>query len=261
MATSTTTEIKTTPTLFFTPGAWHDPWVFDSVRSILSARGFETETSSLATVGSVDPSVGMCSDAAKIRSALSNLINEGKEVILVAHSYGGIVASNAVDGLGIEQRTSNSLNGSIIMILYLAAFVVPAGTDLKTNLGGSYPPWWNISMGGFITPMKPQDVFCADVEASLASKAVATLKPMPLQMAKDISTYDPRDGTFEVGYIFAEKDQAIPIGAQNAMFSQFPVGSFAARLDSSHSPFLSMPNTLADTIERATKYVLAKRST
>ncbi|KAI1747146.1 Alpha/beta hydrolase fold-1 [Xylaria castorea] len=259
MAVSTTTEIKTAPTIFFIPGAWHDPWVFDSVRSILSTRGFETETSPLATVGSTDPSVGIHSDAAKIRSALTNLINKEKEVVLVAHSYGGIVASNAVDGLGIKQRTADGLNGGIIMVLYLAAFVVPTGTDLKINLGGSYPSWWNISKD-FITPMQPLDIFYADVETSLAEKAVAALRPMPLQIAKDISAYDPRDGTFEVGYIFAEKDHAIHISAQDAMFSQFPVGSFSARLDSGHSPFFSMPDTLADTIENATKYVLAKRS-
>ncbi|KAI1739862.1 Alpha/beta hydrolase fold-1 [Xylaria scruposa] len=257
MTVATTTETKTVPTVFFIPGAWHEPWVFDNVRSILSARGFETEASSLATVGSPDSSVGLHVDAAKIRSALTKLVDEGKEVVLVAHSYGGLVASNAVDGLGITQRAASGLKGGIIMILYLAAFAVPAGTDLVMNFGG-YAHWWNVSKG-FVTAMQPLEVFYADVESSLAEKAIASLKPMPLQMMKDISAYDPR-GTFEVGYIFAEKDQALPISAQDAMFSQFPAGSFSARLDSSHSPFLSMPDTLADTIENATKYVLAKRS-
>ncbi|KAI0543781.1 Alpha/beta hydrolase fold-1 [Xylaria curta] len=258
MAVVTTTETKPAPTVFFIPGAWHEPWVFDSVRSILSARGFETEASSLATAGSTDPSVGLHDDAAKIRLALTKLVNEGKEVVLVAHSYGGIVASNSVDGLSITQRAAIGLKGGVIMILYLAAFAIPIGTDLVENFGGSYAPWWNLSEG-FFTPIQPLDVFYADVETSLAEKAVAALKPMPLQMVKDKSVYDPR-GTFEVGYIFAEKDQALPIRAQEAMFSQFPAGSFSARLDSSHSPFLSMPDALADTIENAARYVLAKRS-
>ncbi|TRX88533.1 hypothetical protein FHL15_010572 [Xylaria flabelliformis] len=258
MAVTTTIETKTAPTIFFIPGAWHEPWVFDSVRSILSARGFETKASSLATVGSTGPKVGLPVDAARIRSALTILVNEGKEVVLVAHSYGGIVASNSVNGLGIQQRATSGLKGGIIMILYLAAFAIPVGTDLLMNFGGSYAPWWDISKGFFI-PIQPLDVFYADVETSLAEKAVAALKPMPLKIVKEKSAYDPR-GTFEAGYIFAEKDQALPISAQNAMFSQFPAGSFSARLDSSHSPFLSMPETLADTIENATKYVLAKRS-
>ncbi|KAI0435890.1 hypothetical protein F4803DRAFT_265584 [Xylaria telfairii] len=259
MAASINTGNKAAPTIFFIPGAWHDPWVFDSVRSILSARGFETETSSLATVGSTDPSVGVFSDAAKVRSALITLVDEGKEVVLVPHSYGGVVASNAVDGLGIKQRRSSGLSGGIIIILFLAAFIIPTGTDVKTNLGGC-PPWWKISEDGFFTPMQPLAVLYADVQTSLANKAIAALKPMPLQMAKDISAYDPRDGTFELGYIFAEKDEALDISAQDDMFSRFPVGSFAARLDSSHSPFLSMPDTLADTIRSAIKHVLAKRS-
>ncbi|KAI0184663.1 Alpha/beta hydrolase fold-1 [Xylaria flabelliformis] len=258
MEVATTTEKKTTPTVFFIPGAWHEPWVFDSVRSILSARGFETEASSLATIGSADPSGGLHVDAAKIRSALTGLVNEGKEVVLVAHSYGGIVASNSVDGLGIKQRATSGVKGGIIMILYLAAFAIPVGTNLLMNFGGSYAAWWNI-VKDFFTPIEPLDVFYDDVEASLAEKAVAALRPMPLQIVKDISAYDPR-GTFEAGYIFARKDQALPISTQNVMFSLFPAGSFSARLDSSHSPFLSMPDALADTIENATKYVLAKRS-
>ncbi|KAI3331190.1 hypothetical protein F4824DRAFT_491650 [Ustulina deusta] len=260
MTTSIISETEPSPTIFFTPGAWHSPWVFDDVRSILSARGFGTEASSLATVESADSSVGTVSDAAKVRSALTKLINEGKEVVIVAHSYGGAVASNAVEGLGIEHRTSNGLKGGVILILYLAAFALPAKTTVLAALGGSYLDWWKVSEDGFLTPLEPLDVFYADVEPSLAKKAIDDLKPMPLRVLTDISAYSPLDGGFEVGYIFAEKDQAVPIGVQHAMFSQFPAGSFSASLASSHSPFFSIPDTLADTIQKATESVLAKRS-
>ncbi|KAI1424667.1 Alpha/beta hydrolase fold-1 [Xylaria sp. FL1777] len=260
MATSTIAETKRLPIIFFVPGAWHSPWVFDGVRSILSARGFGTETSSLATVGSADSSVGLSNDAAKVRSALTKLIDNGKEVILVVHSYGGVVASNAVQGLGIEQRTGNGVQGGIVMILYLAAFAIPTKTNFLTALGGSNLPWWKISEDGFFMPIQPLDVFYADVEATLANKAVDALRKMPLRIATDISTYDPREESFEVGYIFAEEDQALPIGAQRAMFAEFPVGSFSASLTSSHSPFLSIPDTLVDVIQRAVEHVLGKRS-
>ncbi|KAI0401720.1 Alpha/beta hydrolase fold-1 [Xylaria palmicola] len=260
MNISTATEAKTAPTIFFIPGAWHSPWVFDHVRDLLSARGFETEASSLATVGAADPRVGVFDDAAGMRSALASLADEGKEVVVVAHSYGGFVASHAVDGLGAKQRASTGLRGGILMILYLAAFVIPPGTDLLTMQGGSYPWWWDVSEDGFMMPKQPLDVFYADVEASLAEKAVASLRPIPLQVAKDVSAYDSLNGNHDVGYVFAEQDKAIAIQVQEAVASRFPEGSFMARLDSSHSPFFSMPNTLVDTIERAVKHALAKRS-
>ena len=115
------------PTVFFLPGGYHGSWIYDSVRGILSDRGFATDASDLVSVGTTDASVGIHSDATHLRSQLTRIIDEGKEVVLVAHSYGGIVASNAVDGLSIEQRAAQGKQGGIILILYLAALVVPAG--------------------------------------------------------------------------------------------------------------------------------------
>ncbi|KAI0199955.1 Alpha/beta hydrolase fold-1 [Astrocystis sublimbata] len=250
----------TKPIIFFVPGAWHDPWCFDLVRKSLSTRGYQTEASALATVGSTVPTTGVFDDAAKVRSALTELIDEGKEVILVGHSYGGVVCSNSVDGLGIQQRSSKGLKGGIILILYLAAFAVPVGASLKGLLGDSYPPpWWDLSKEGFILPKTPEDIFYNDVDSTLTNKAIAALKPMPIQMSVDASAFDPRDGSFEVGYIFAENDQAIPLPVQNAMFSEFPAGSFAAHLKSGHLPFFSMPDKTADAIESASRFVAAKR--
>ncbi|KAI0965344.1 Alpha/beta hydrolase fold-1 [Xylaria arbuscula] len=259
MAASIIAEPGSSPIVFFTPGAWHRPWVFDDVRRILSTRGFKTESSSLATPGSTGPNVGLPADTAQIRSALKNLVNDGKEVVVVAHSYGGLVTSNAVEGLGIEQRTRDGFKGSVIMILYLAAFALPANDRLSGALDDSHPDWWDVSKDGFITPMRPIDIFYADVETSLASKAVDALEPMPVQTGRDVSAYDPVNAGFEVGYIFTAEDQAIPLEAQKAMFARFPTGSFSATLVSSHSPFLSMPDTLADTIQNAIEFMLAKR--
>ncbi|KAF2966766.1 hypothetical protein GQX73_g6790 [Xylaria multiplex] len=259
MTAPISSEAGSLPIIFFIPGAWHGPWVFDDVRSILSARGFGTEASSLTTVGSIDPRIGVLSDAAKIRSALIKIIDSGRELVLIAHSYGGLVVSNAVDGLGLRQRISKGLNGGVITILYLAAFAIPSKTSLLAAVGGSYLPWWGVSGDGFVTPTNPADVFYADVETSLAEKAIASLKPVPIQIVKDISTFDPWNNGFEVGYIFAEEDQALHISDQRGMFAQFPAGSFSASLSSSHSPFFSMPGALADTIEAATKHALAKR--
>ncbi|RWA05959.1 hypothetical protein EKO27_g9141 [Xylaria grammica] len=260
MAALISTKTQSSPTIFFIPGAWHGPWVFDNVRSILSARGFETEASSLATVGSTDPSVGLLSDAAKARSALTTLIDDGKEVILVAHSYGGIVASNAVEDLEIEQRISNGLTGGVVMILYVTAFAVRPNTNLLTAVGGHYADWWDVSEDGFITPINPVDIFYADVEPSVAEKVIATIRPMPINFINDASLYDPWNQGFEVGYIFAEEDHAIHISAQKAMFAQLPAGSFSASLRSSHSPFFSMPDALADAIQDAANYAIMKRS-
>ncbi|KAJ8130615.1 hypothetical protein O1611_g3010 [Lasiodiplodia mahajangana] len=243
--------------ILFVPGMWQDHRVFDEVRSILIDCGIASVALPLVTVGANGPNVGMFSDADKLRSALIRVIDEGMEIVIVAHSYGGVVTSNAVKDLGIKQRAAHGLKGGITMILFLAAVVLPVGKSfLEVE---DHPPWWNVSEDGFMTPMTPLDIFYADVEPDLANRAVAGLKPSPFQAVADKSTYDPRDGSFELGYIFCEDDRALSIEAQRAMFSQFPTGSFSASLKSSHSPFLSMPDKLAHTIVEAVDHVLGKK--
>ncbi|KAI1171797.1 Alpha/beta hydrolase fold-1 [Nemania sp. FL0916] len=241
------------PTIFFVPGAWHKPWVFDLVRETLSSRGYETDAIALATAGSDDKTVGVLADAAKIRDALSKLVDAGKDVLVVPHSYGGVPTSSAVQGLSKEQRAADGKPGGIIMLLYMASFTFPAGTSLLEALDGVFPPFWNVA-SDFITTRDAVHTFYADVEPSLADKAATALVRMPYQMVIDKANYEPWKHEFRVGYIFAEKDEALPISRQRALASQFPAGSFTASLESSHSPFLSMPQTLADTLEDAIRH-------
>lgn len=134
------------PTIFFIPGAWHKPWVFDTVRSVLSDRGYETDALELATAGSEDAAVGVLDDTAKIRNTLSKIVDAGEDVLVVAHSYGGVPTSSAVQGLSKEQRAAEGKPGGIIMLLYLAAFTCPAGSTLLQALGGVFPDFWNVQV-------------------------------------------------------------------------------------------------------------------
>lgn len=145
MAASAVQVSKNSPTIFFIPGAWHHPWIFDDVRNVLSTRGYETDSATLVTVGSKNASAGVIDDAVEVRSALLKLVEAGKEVILVAHSYGGLVASNSVQGLSADQRSANGKPGGIIMLVFLCAFAVPVGSSLLMAHGDVYPDWWNVT--------------------------------------------------------------------------------------------------------------------
>jgi pimeloyl-ACP methyl ester carboxylesterase len=85
-------------------------------------------------------------DAAALRSTLERLADEGKEIVLVVHSYGGFVGQNAVEGLGLKQRQAVSKKGGVIIFVYLASFVVPKGGSIKVMLGGQYLPWMQLDV-------------------------------------------------------------------------------------------------------------------
>ncbi|KAI1325843.1 Alpha/beta hydrolase fold-1 [Xylariaceae sp. FL0255] len=248
------------PMIFFVPGAWHGPWVFDQTRHILSERGFDTATSDLRTVESNDASIGVQDDANHVRSALTKLIDMGKEIIVVAHSYGGIIAANSIDpSLGIKQRAADSCKGGVILVLLLAAFAIPKNTSLLDNIGGKLLPWWDAKEEGFLTVKNPFDVFYHDVQPYLAAEAVAALKRMPYRFITDVSTCESWNDGIDFGYIFAEEDQAIPFGAQGVMFSRLPQDSFSVTLKTSHSPFLSKPDAVVDAIESAVQFLSRKK--
>ncbi|KAK1569459.1 Alpha/beta hydrolase fold-1 [Colletotrichum navitas] len=245
------------PTILFTPGAWHRPWAFDLVRSDLSSRGYPTAAVTLAGVGSTDADLGLDQDTAAVRAQVQTLVDEGRDVIVVAHSYGGIPVANAVKGLNYKDLVAQNKPGGVIMVIYMTSFALSAGTSLYN--GGDKPAWWNVT-DGFISPETPLSVFYADVEPALAAKAVAALLPQPFKTMTDKSGYEPWNNGFEMGYIFAENDQAISIEMQKSMASAFPASSFTATLKASHSPFLSMPKALGDVLQQAAEDAVTKRA-
>lgn len=134
------------PTFLFTPGAWHKPAVFDAVRADLTRRGFPSRAVTLVSVDPTDPKTqGVAADAAAVSSELSNLVDQGQEVIVVCHSYGGVPTASAVEGFNLKDRAAKGEKGGVLMMVYMASFAIPAGTSLADGLGGQTPDWWNIT--------------------------------------------------------------------------------------------------------------------
>lgn len=129
------------PTVVFTPGAWHGTWAFDTVRNSLEVLGYPTEAVALPSVGNANASVGVAEDAAALAAELATLTDAGRDVVMVCHSYGGVVASTAVEGYGYADRSAAGLDGGVIMLVYMTAFAAPAQSSLLDALGGEYLSW------------------------------------------------------------------------------------------------------------------------
>ena len=116
------------PTILFVHGSWHTPAHFQIVQNVFEQAGYETRCPRQPSVGNLPP-LGLMDDAKCIADELAQLVqNQEKDVIIVAHSYGGIVATQGVeDHLGKTVRERNGRKGGLIRIIYLAAFLVPVG--------------------------------------------------------------------------------------------------------------------------------------
>jgi hypothetical protein len=139
--------VKNTPIYVFVPGAWHTPDTFDGIRALLSKRGHDSEAIALPSVGAVEPTKsGLHVDIAHTNGVLRALADQGHQIIVVTHSYGGMVGAGAVEGLGYAQRSKAGQLGGVIMVVWLAAFVTPKGKSVIDMLGGNWLPWMLLSV-------------------------------------------------------------------------------------------------------------------
>lgn len=134
------------PTFVFALGAWMGPAFFDDTRSRLEALGFRSECPPHPSIGAEPPTKILADDVASLRSLLAARADEGRDLIVVGHSYGGVVVSAAVEGLAKSARAQAGKPGGIVKVVYLSAFALDKGQTLMEILGGKPLPWMKIEV-------------------------------------------------------------------------------------------------------------------
>ncbi|OHE97000.1 hypothetical protein CORC01_07785 [Colletotrichum orchidophilum] len=239
------------PVIVITPGAWHSPEHFQDLRDELHQRGWETRGTRHQSVGSEPPIKGLYDDAAATRTVLEELADQGRQIVLVAHSYGGLVAAEGVNGLGIKQRAKQGKDGGVIIFVYLAAFVGLQGQSIMSLTGDVFPPWTNVE-NGRIHLTAPDDSLYGDVSVEAKDKAKGFLKHSTTQSVEEPMTYEPWHD-IACMYVGCEDDKAIPYFAQEKMQELLGPAATKLKLKSSHSPYLSIVSETADVVELAAK--------
>ena len=112
-------------TFIFVPGFWEGPQAWDGIRRILSPR-YETHAPVFLSTGHsirsgppVWPTV--MDDVAAVQQCIASVVNQGKSVIVVSHSGGGIVGSAAVEGLTKGEREAAGKPGGVVRSAFIAA--------------------------------------------------------------------------------------------------------------------------------------------
>ncbi|PYH92589.1 alpha/beta-hydrolase [Aspergillus ellipticus CBS 707.79] len=117
------------PSIILVPGAFAPPELYEGITTRVASQGYEIHAVRLPSVA---PSSGplpqpgtMYDDAAAIAREIAKLVDQGKEVIVVAHSYGGVPASQSIQGLVKKERSDKP--GGVVRLAYLTAIVPPEG--------------------------------------------------------------------------------------------------------------------------------------
>jgi hypothetical protein len=95
------------PTLVLVPGAWHSASTWVKVASLLETQQYKCVGVSLPSA-TANPSATFLEDLKAVRSAIVAETSQGRDVVVVVHSYGGIVGSSAIKGLTQEKQDGTS---------------------------------------------------------------------------------------------------------------------------------------------------------
>ncbi|KAL8735364.1 MAG: hypothetical protein Q9166_000909 [cf. Caloplaca sp. 2 TL-2023] len=123
----------TKPTIVLIQGGWHVPSTYSKFTSSLKSAGYEVHVPRLPSMnGARPPNTDLSTDTELIRSYVESLIDAGRTVIAIMHSYGGQVGTNALHGLGVKTRAKRQhpLSGGVSHLIYMCAFALPEGGSM-----------------------------------------------------------------------------------------------------------------------------------
>lgn len=127
--------MSTKPSIIVVPGSFSHAWFYDDFVSALQSHGYPTQVIDLRTTrDNTIPPANMFDDAAYIHGTIEKLVNEGKEVVLIPHSYGGIPTTESAKGLLKSDREKQGKQGGIVKIVYLTALLPPVGGSAQSLL-------------------------------------------------------------------------------------------------------------------------------
>jgi hypothetical protein len=249
----------TKPTLLLLHGSWHSNQTWERLLPLLDGKGYKTIAPQVCFCGTEEPLTSIAPCIAQIQAIIAEETSAGRDVVMINHSFGGVVGCSSVNGFTAknQSRLAGS-GGKVIGIIQMCALTIPSNTSLLQFLGGGRssidpiavagPDGWDVIVKDVV------DVMYNDMEPEDARHWAGRLvKHSSATRASSQGVYAGWKDV-PVWYIFCTKDQAAPIAAQEKMINLIRENnpSLTVRnLDASHSPMLSRPAETADIIDEA----------
>ncbi|KAL4794690.1 Alpha/beta hydrolase fold-1 [Aspergillus venezuelensis] len=217
------------PIFVFIPGAWHTADKYNGLRSLMAEQGLDFEAIATPSVGASPPTKGLHADIEDIEAILRGFVENGRQVVVVTHSYGGIVGVSAVEGLGYAQRTKAGLTGGVVMVVWVSSFVVKKGQSLLDLLNND----------GYCYSSEQETVFYSDPAPEEQRKQIALLKPQPTLSFTEPALYESWHDIPSM-YLYCDKDLGLPLAIQET-FAATLGNPVTFHVDASHLALFSQP--------------------
>lgn len=240
----TPAKSESQPLVVLIHGAWHGAWCWAALQAELDRRNVASLAIDLPGHGtSTLPFGDLHGDAQHVADVVSRL---DRPVILVGHSYGGAVITEAT------HRIEKVLPAGVAHLVYLAAFCPDAGEtvmDLARHASGGPVDLGDAMVpieGGLsiLEPAKAAPALYGDCDPNAVSAALERLCPQPLATMIQPAADAPWR-RIPATYVVCTRDRSVHPGLQEFMATRC---TNTVRFDTDHSPFLSMTTQTADVI-------------
>jgi len=227
------------PTIVLVHGAFAESASWDGVIRLLQEAGYPA-------VAVANPLRGVRHDAEYLRAALTAV--EG-DIVLVGHSYGGMVISNGGGG-----------NPAVKALVYVGAFAPDAG-ESAIELSGRFP---GSTLGDTLQPVKLPDggvdlyikqdryhhQFAADSSAADGAAWAVTQRPIT-EAALGEPSGEPAWKTLPSWFLFGSADLNIPAAAHRFMAERAGSRRTVELEGGSHTVAIPEAAALVDLIKEA----------
>ena len=228
------------PTIVLVHGAFAESASWDRVIDSLAGAGHPV-------IAAANPLRGVAADAAAVGDLLRAV--DGP-VVLVGHSYGGMVISNVPADAG-----------EITGLVYVCAFAPGPGETCFT-LAGRFP---GSTLGDAVRPVPLHDgttdlyivterfhaQFCADVPAPEAARMAATQRPVTQEALTEPSGGRPLWRELPSWFVIGEQDRNIPAALQRFLAERAGARRTIEIPGASHAVAVSHPQETAEVILQA----------
>ncbi|KAA8646620.1 hypothetical protein EYZ11_013394 [Aspergillus tanneri] len=239
---------STKPTIVNVQGSFQTPQVYDALVTGLQDAGYAVVHPALPSCSDVDrddfPTRTLADDALTVTETVKSLVEEGKLVVIVMHSYGGIVGSEAIpESLSHAARQAQGKKGGVIHLFYYSAFILGKGQSVFGTFGES--PNNDVKPDGRFWIKNGAMLLYNDLPDAEAKLWESRLIPQSYKvqtMSVTRAAYEYVPST----YLICENDKAAPPQYQE-MFAGI-AKSEVQRCNAGHSPMLSQPVLLAEQI-------------
>ncbi|QSQ26633.1 alpha/beta hydrolase [Pyxidicoccus parkwayensis] len=230
------------PTIVLVHGAFADASSFAEVTKRLQKKGY-------TVLAFANPLRSISGDAEYLRYFLSTLTGP---IVLVGHSYGGAIITNAATG-----------NPNVKALVYIAAYALDEGETINeaNALGGGhtdlsehlifrpFPGGGTTDADAYADPAFFHELFAADIREKDAAVVAAGQRPVAAS-AFAMPSGPAAWKTIPSWYLVAKDDKAIPPEAERFMARR--ARARTVEICSSHVAMVSHPGAVTDLIVEAT---------